>query len=187
MATIPTYPQGTTTSITLRSSAVDLTPIMGGPTQRISRFADRWILEVEMRKMRIDQAGPIVNSLLAGLSEPLTAPIVEGLDLSPWSDGAVSLAATGGTSLKITGGGAAKYVGQFFSIAKNGKRYLHRITSISEDNLSIFPALKTAVAVGDVLEFGAPKIQGFIDGNEQSWSVGLVAALGVSFKIVEAN
>jgi hypothetical protein len=122
------------------------------------------------------------------LSEKVLCPLKQdGFDLSPYSNGTVSAAVTGGTSLAHADGGAAKQVGQFFSIIKNGVRYLHLITAVAGQTLTFKPMLKVPLAGGEVLEFGAPKIEGFIDGTEHSWSIGRVANLGTRFTIVEAQ
>lgn len=188
MAIINSFPQGTVTRLTLKSSAVDLNPLMGGPSQRVSRLADRWVLEVEMRTMDARQAGPIANALLLGLSETVTVPVHQGVDTSDYVDPTVSVYKAAGTNLEMTGINQAPFVGQMFSIVKGGKRYLHRISAVtSNSNVTIFPALKTAIDVGDVLEFQNPKIEGFIEGNEQPLTIGLLANLGISFRIIEAN
>jgi hypothetical protein len=189
--TIPTIPAGTSTEITLRSSSTDLTPYLGGPTQRIARMGDRWLYKVECRPMKVVEAGAVIAALVSGLSEKVLCPIVQdGVDLSGYSNGAVVGAVTGGSTLTHSGGGATKYVGQFFSIVKSGVRYLHMVTGVSGSGNSVLtfrPMLKVPLAGGEVLEFGAPKIEGFVDGNEQTWTVGLVSNLGVTFQIVEAQ
>jgi hypothetical protein len=185
-AVLPTIPIGSQTSVTLKSSSVDQTPYLGGPVQRIMRLGDRWIYEVQCRPMQARQAGTFVGALLQGLSAKVLCPLkISGFDLSGYSDGTATSGA--GKSLVHAGGGAVKFVGQYFSLVKDGVRYLHMITSVSGQTLGFIPALKVPIAGGEVIEFGSPKIEGFLDGGEQSWTIGLVQNLGLSFRIVEAQ
>lgn len=186
--TIPSFPRSANTKITLKTSAVDLVPPHGGATQRVARLADRWVYEVELRPMRAAQAGPFIVPLIQGLAQKVIAIVVQnGVDLTPYSNGTVNGAVTGGSSLVHAGGGATKFVGQYFSIVKNGVRYLHMVTGVSGQTLNFLPPLKTSLAGGETLEFGAPKIEGFIDGDEHSWTIGLVAEVGMAFRIVEGQ
>lgn len=184
----PLFPQGSSTEISLISSSVDLKPYMGGPQQRYSRLGDRWRLKVEMRKMHAAQAGPILATLVQGVGSKLLVPVHQpGLDTSVWSDGQVAQAVSGGRVVKHNGGGAAKQVGQFVSIIVNGVRFLHQITLVSGQDLTLYPMLKKPLIGGEVMEFGLPKIEGFSSGNEQGWTIGLALSVGVSFEIVEAQ
>lgn len=185
--TIPTLPRYTTSKITLRSSAIDQTPYLGGPTKRIARKGDRWVYTVSCQPMRVDQAGPVTAALNAALTEKAVCVVRQaGQNLSAYSTGTVVGAANGKT-LVHSGGGAAKFVGQFFSVSKNGVHYLHQITAVSGSNLTFLPALKVALTGGEILDFGAPKIEGFVDGNEREFSIGFATNVGIEFAIVEAQ
>ena len=185
---LPSLPFGANTEIKLKSSAVDHTPFLGGPVQRISRLGDKWSVKIDCRKMYPSQSGPIITALLLGLSEKVLMTVPQpGIDTSQWADGQIFGAVAGGKTIVITGGGAAKQVGQFLSIVKNGVRYLHQVAAVAGNTLSIIPALKVSLDGGETVEFGAPKIEGFIAGNEQSWTVGLAENLGLSFEIGEAQ
>lgn len=182
----PQIPIGSQTSVTMKSSSVDQTPFLGGPMQRIKRLGDRWIYEVQCRPMQSRQAGAFVGALLQGLSDKVLCEIkISGYDLSAFADGTATSGA--GRSIVHAGGGGVKFRGQYFSLVKDGVRYLHMITSVTGQTLGFVPALKVPITGGEVLEFGAPKIEGFLEGGEQTWTVGLVQNLGVSFHIVEAQ
>lgn len=184
---IPTLPDPASVEITLNSSATTQNPYLGGPQQRISRMGDKWSVKVECRPMHIRQASVLNAVLLQGLSEKVLLEVREtGQNLTAYSDGAV-VGSAAGRSLTHSGGGAAKFAGQFFSVVKNGVRYLHKITGVSGQVLTFLPMLKVPLTGGEVLEFGAPKIEGFLSGNSQSWTVGLVANTGVTFIVEEAQ
>lgn len=183
---LPPIPIGSSTSVSLKSSSIDQTPPLGGPVQRVSRLGDRWTYEVQCRPMQARQAGPFVATLLQGLSSKVLCPLqISGFNLSSFSDGIATSGA--GKSLVHTGGGATKFAGQYFSLVKDGVRYLHMITGVTGDRLNFIPALKVAITGNEVLEFGEPKIEGFLEGGEQSWTIGLVQNLGLSFRINEAQ
>lgn len=184
---IPNFPKSAATLITCSTNAADLKPAHGGPTQRFVRMGDRWSYDVELRPMRGDQAGRMVTALVQGLTQTVIAPVVQnGFDLTPYSNGLVAGAVSGGMALSHTGGGATKKVGQFFSIVQNGKRYLHLITAVTGQSLTFLPALRNPLAGGETLEFGAPKLEGFIVGREQGWTVSLIGSVGAKFRVEES-
>jgi hypothetical protein len=186
--TLPTLPQGTSTEITLKSSAVDHTPYLGGPQQRLSRLGDRFAIKVDCRPMRASQAGVVIAALLEGLAQRVLYPVPQpGLDQGQWANGSVSGSHAGGRTLSFSGGGAEKVVGQYLSIVKNGTRYLHMITAAGGSTLTVIPALRTTLSGGETIEFGEPKIEGYLVGSEQSWVLGMVENVGLTFEIVEAN
>ena len=129
----PIIPHGSTTEIKINSSAVDQTPFLSGPVQRIARLGDKWSVRIDCRKMFAKQAGPVIAALIAGLSDHVIMRVPQpGIDTSVWSIGSIAAAAASGRQIRITGGGAAKVVGQLFSIERNGIHYLHQITAVTE-------------------------------------------------------
>ena len=184
--TLPTYPAGSTTNITYRSSAADQTPTFGGPTQRVARLGDRWVYSVSMRPMAFTQARVFLAALLQGISAKVLCPvIISGLNLSNQTD----VTATGGAgkTLIFSGSAANKSVGQYFSlVGADGVRYLHMVTAITGNTLSIIPALKRPILGGELMEFRAPKIEGFLEGMEQTFTLSMVAA-GVTFTVSESQ
>jgi hypothetical protein len=151
-------------------------------------MGDRWQIKIDCRPMDPVQAGPILSALAAGLNDKLLVRVPKyNLDVTKYSDGTVTSAVSGGRVINHTGGGAAKLVGQFCSIVIGGVRYLHQITAVSGQTLTILPSLKKPLVGGEVIEFGSPKIEGFISGTAQSWNLGLAMSVGVSFTVREAQ
>jgi len=184
---IPSNFAASSTEITLKSSATVHNPTLGGPSQRIARMGDRWSYKCDVAPMRSREAAPFVATLLQGLSDKVIVEVrQDGVDLSAYSNGTV-VGAASGRSLDHAGGGPAKFVGQFFSVIKNGVRYLHQVTGVSGARLTFLPMLKVALVGNETLEFGNPKLEGFLDGNSQSWTVGRVANLGLTFTVTEAQ
>lgn len=183
----PMIPHGSTTEIKINSSAVDQTPFLAGPVQRVARLGDKWSVRIECRKMFAKQAGPVIAALIGGLAELVIMTVPQpGIDTSAWTKGTIAAGVTGGRQITISGGGAAKIVGQLFSIERSGVHYLHQISAVAGNALTIQPALKTPLAGGETVDFANPKIMGFVAGNSASWTVGLAENVGLSFEIAEA-
>ncbi|QDK32669.1 hypothetical protein DM450_07710 [Sphingomonas sp. IC081] len=160
---------------------------MAGPVQRVSRLGDKWSISIECRKMFARQAGPVIAACIAGLAEHVIMRVPQpGVDTSKWSTGSIAAAVSSGRQITISGGGADKIVGQLISIEKNAIHYLHQITAVDGNKLTIQPALKAPLAGGEAVDFAAPKIMGFVSGNSASWTVGLAENVGLSFEISEA-
>jgi hypothetical protein len=136
--------------------------------------------------MHAAQSRPFVTAIRQGLSAKVLCPvIIAGIDLRGQTDCTAQSGA--GKSITVTGNTANKTVGQFFSLVANGVRYLHEVTAINGQTLSINPSLKVAITGSETLEFAAPKIEGFLDGNEQETTIGMVGNVGLSFRINEAQ
>ncbi len=196
MATIPSLPLGSQTNIRLKSNANILESSFGGPSQRNAKLGDRWTLEVVCRPMRAAQANPVITALLQGLSEKLIANVPQpGFEIGNPGNPTVSGAGQAGSSVTMTGFTPGYQIrnGQFFSIVANGVRYLHRARADVTANgtgaavVPMLPMLKVSPPAGSVCEFSQPKIEGFVDGNEQGWTIGMVANVGLTFKITEAQ
>ena len=83
--------------------------------------------------------------------------------------------------------------GQFFSVIHSGRRYVYMFTADATANGSgnlsaaIFPLLRTALSINDVIEIAQPKIEGLVmPGEEISWQIGLDNAREFSFSVLEA-
>lgn len=185
--TLPRLPDATSIEITLTTRATIQEPVMGGTDQRIARMGDRWSVKVDCQPMYARQAMAFIALLNQGLIERVVFEIRQpGIDLKAYSDGTVVGSAAGRT-LRHTGGGPAKFVGQFFSLIKDGVRYLHQINAVNGDTLTFSPMLKVPVTGGETLEFGAPKIEGYLEGNKQNWTTRFVGSTGLSFSIRESR
>lgn len=174
-----------------------LRPFSGGPTQRLNRLGMRFGVTVTLPPMRSDAEGLIVVSrLLQARSQELLldCPLVDG----SWpTAGAtkVKTAVSGGSSL-VMKGFAASYLageGRLFSLVTGGRRYLHMMaadgTADGSGDLtaSIWPPLRTAFAVNDVVEIDAPKMQGHVVDEQLAWEMALARRTSLSFTIHEAR
>jgi hypothetical protein len=167
---------------------------MGGPTQRIARLGDRWILRVTCRPMAYTQGIAFVSALMRGISEKVTY-VVPQPDFAIGSPGSPIVVSGSGSVIGASGftAGYSIKAGQYFSLVKNGVRYLHQVTTgavadgTGSATISIFPMLKVSLVAGNVLEFASPKIEGFLEGASQTWNVSLARTVGLTFVIREAQ
>lgn len=182
---IPSLPVAQTTFKYI-SSASDQKPTFGGPVQRVARIGDKWVYSVELKPLYALQARVLLSILLPGLSAKVLCPVVvEGVSLAGQTD--VTATTGAGKTLQFAGSAAGKTPGQYFSLVKNGVRYLHMVTGVTGQTLTILPALKVPITGGEVLEFAQPKIEGFLSGNEQEWVIKRTSATLISFTVEEAQ
>ncbi|HWU03176.1 MAG TPA: hypothetical protein VN222_10590 [Novosphingobium sp.] len=157
-----------------------LKPFMGGPVQTLIRLGTRWALDITMPIMRTEPAGRQWSAALCSgkLFGVLTRFRQDGLAIGLPGSPVVDDAGQTGMVLAMRGfrPGYTVRVGQFFSIATNGRRYLYmaRAAAIAgtdgKMSLPILPMLRVSPADGDSCEFAAPRIQGSLSGNEVSWT-----------------
>lgn len=172
------------------SSSVELKPYLGGNTQRISRLSDRFSYEVTCQPMHLVQAGKLVAALIQGLSEKVSCRVFQdGFPYDDYTDNQPlgAAAAAGANQLVLTNTGKPPLVGQFVSVRKSNVHYLHMITAVSGNTVTVAPNLKTSFSTTATAYLKTPRIEGFIDGNEQAWDIGMVSNLGVTFRVVEAQ
>lgn len=190
---LPNLSQHATSTLTLRTNAIDNKPQFGGPTQRVSRLGDRFKLDVVCRPLGYVQAMTVVATLIQGVSQKVLCPVQQpGLKIG--TPGNPVASSGSGTTLTVNQLSASYAIraGQMFSIVHGGKRYLHMVTAAATASaggvatLAITPMLRTAITPGDVCEFAAPQIEGFLAETTQSWSVGLASSVGLTFSVEES-
>lgn len=174
-----------------------LSPILGGPDQKLNRLGNRFFIDVTMPPMQNDSvAMDWIASLLQArrLGAVLNWPL---LDFSPGTTGSplVNGGSQIGTTLVMDGLAASYHVtkGQFFSIVASGRRYVHIFAASAtangsgQLNATIEPGLRLSPPDNSVIEIATPKIEGFLDGDEQSWTVSTARHIGLQFRISEAE
>ncbi|GLT01810.1 MAG: hypothetical protein AB7E60_15245 [Sphingobium sp.] len=196
--TLPADPAPNGATPFLRDFGGVLTPSLGGPELRINRVGTRFGLRVTMPPLLSDEAGRLfVARLLQARFDRLLMewPL---LDFDPGTPGAplISAAVSGGSVIGIKGLAAGYQVreGQFFSIVHGGRRYMHMFTAAATASgagviaaATIFPMLRSNLAVNDVLEIAKPMIEGnVLPGDELSWELDVARLVGLAFSVVEA-
>lgn len=189
------YPNGATPF--LRDFGGILTPFLGGPEQRLNRIGTRLGIKCTLPPLPSDTTGrTFVSALMRSKVDRLLMewPLL-GFDPGTPGSPLVKTAVSGGSAVALKGltVGYAVADGQFISFVRNSRRYLHMITGSGTANgsgdltIGIFPPLRVALSVNDVVEIAVPKIEGHVlPGDELSWEMALDHNIGLSFSVYEA-
>lgn len=177
------------------SFGVDQDPILGGPQSKVLRMGDRWAIDVETYPAEYAEHGmKYLSRLVRGLKETVRLAFPEP-GVKPRSYGAPVVASAGsaGTLLPVSGliPGDVIREGKFFSMIIGGQSYLYQVAvadvtvgSGGTAALQIEPMLRRQPPAGTALDF-EPKIEGFVQGNEQAWNTSRSKYLPFRFTIKE--
>jgi len=179
MIDLPTWPQpASATPIYLDKGGI--LPGGGGASdQRLNKLGDRWGLSVTMPPMESPKVGrQWVSRLVQAKREGgrISWPL-QGFDPGAPGDIRVNGIGQAGSTL-VVDGATPNYVareGQFFSIITNGARFVYMVKTetifndLGQANVPITPPLRFEHLDNDVCEFGAPIIEGFIQGDQWQW------------------
>lgn len=152
----------------------------GAASLRVDRAGNRWAITFNWpiipRELIDEYTSDLSRAKRKGLKQPIPLLNNQGLPGSPVVDGA----ATGSSETFAVRGFTANYAarkGFWLTIveAATGKAFLHRMAStvtadaLGDATLDVEPPLRAPFADGDTIEFSAPWIEGFIDGDEYGW------------------
>lgn len=194
---LPTNPSPNGMQPMLRDFGGTLVPFLGGPEQLIVRAGTRFGARVSLPPIRTDELGRIyIARLLRGRQSGVLMrwPLLE---FNPGSPGTplIASAVSSGSTIQLKGLTAGYTIkeGQYFSIIISGKRYLHMATGdvtasgTGTATVGIFPLLRKAVAVDNVVEIAQPMIEGFVSpGDELGWEIASNRFMGINFTIMES-
>lgn len=195
--TLPTFPSPNGMQVLLRDFGGTLTPFLGGPEQLLVRAGTRFGARVSIPPIRTDDLGRVyVARLLQGRRYGVLMrwPLLE---FNPGNPGTplIASAASSGSSISLKGLTAGYTIkeGQYFSIIIGGKRYLHMATAdvtasgTGTATVTIFPLLRKAVAIDNVVELAQPMIEGFVSpGDELGWEIASNRFMNINFTIMES-
>lgn len=195
MITLPQCPPIRNATMRLISYATDQTPTLGGPQTRILRMGDRWAGEfTTYPALYADEGRVYLSRLVRGMSDTVLIGVIEpGMRAGDYGTPLIASGGAAGQSIQVKGLGAGRVVpeGKFLSIVTSGQRFLYQTTSqVTADGagnatLAIYPMLRRQPAVNDVVELSAPKMEGYVQGNEVQWSVTKSKRIGFVFQIQE--
>lgn len=183
-------------TIFLREFSAVLTPFLGGPEQLIDRPGTRFGVRLQLPSKRTETEAMIIQSrLLQARKQRLIMPFPQpGFDTGNPGAPVLANAVLAGTVLPLTGLAPGYVVaeGQFFSIIRAGRRYLHMFrtsgTAAANGSLiaNIFPMLRVQLSAGDVVEIAQPMIEGLVSpGDELNWQISVSRLAAFSFTISE--
>ena len=176
--------------------------LAGGEDMRIDRLGDRFGLSVTMPPMRWSTYQGVAAAriwsvrLLQGLSQGVVFPFPQPNFTPPGNPSTVAVAAVSAASqVSVQNNGPAVTLleGQFVSHirAATGRRYLYQVradTVLPANGAAIvplWPRIRGPMAVGDVLDFKTPRIEGLVTGDKSSWSLEATRLVGVQFMVQE--
>lgn len=194
---LPALPRGTRVEPRLIDPGAMLKPPLGGATQFVGRLGGRFALDVVLPKLSQDCARAWIARRIRSrnlgdtlrltwpqppLAQAVGAPVVSG-------------AGQTGSALICSGvtPGLTILEATFFSFSAGGRNYLHTTTSNATANgsgviaLPVGPMLRASPANGAAVEFAAPKIEGFVEGEEISWTLDRLRFFGVAFTLEEVE
>ena len=194
---LPTSPSPNGMQVMLRDFGGTMTPFLGGPEQLIVRAGTRFGARISIPPVRTDDLGRVyISRLLQGRLNGVLMrwPLLE---FNPGTPGSPKIAAavSNGSTIQLKGLTASYQIkeGQYFSIIIGGKRYMHMATenvtatSGGTATINIFPLLRKAVSIDDVVEIAQPMIEGFISpGDELSWEIASNRFMNINFTIMES-
>lgn len=196
LITLPTKPSPNGMQPFLRDFGGTLTPFLGGPEQLIVRQGTRFGARFSLPPLRTNELGRIyIARLLQGRVNGVLIkwPLLE---FSPGDPGTplINTAVAAGTSISIKGLTAGYTIkeGQYFSIISGGRRYLHMATADvtavgGVATVNIFPMLRKALSVNDVVELAQPMLQGLVSpGDELAWEIASNRFMNIQFTISES-
>ena len=194
---LPTFPSPNGMQVMLRDFGGVLTPFLGGPEQILVRAGTRFGVRVTIPPLRTDDLGRVyVARLLQGRTNGVLMKW-PNLEFDPGTPGTplVATHTASGSSIALKGltPGYIIKEGQYFSIIIGGKRYLHMATAnvtasgTGTATVNIFPLLRKAAAVDNVVELAQPMIEGFVSpGDELGWQIASNRFMDISFTIMES-
>lgn len=194
MATlIPALPRGRY-DFEFVSNFTDQSPPLGGETQRISKLGDRFSVSTECT-LRGDQGVAVIALLNANRGARVRLPIPQSIAVGSPGSPLVDGSHAGGTSLDIKGLAAGYPLrgGQFISIVKSGRRYLHQVVQpVTADgsgdaSVAIVPMLRVSLAGNEVIEIDDVTVEGFLDGPKTEWSKLSMDLITVKITVREAE
>mgnify|MGYP003387283616 CR=1 FL=1 len=172
------------------------TPALGGEVQRIDRMGNRFRAQFSFPPMpSLDIGRVFVSRLIRGKTEGIRLPWPL-LSFDPGAPGVIVVNGAGqsGRSLTVRSGNPHYVIreGQFFSVVKSGRHYLHVadaqviLDASGAGTVPLSPMLRVPFPDGAVCHFAKPMIEGYVQGAEWAWQMALDHNFGISFAVEEA-
>jgi hypothetical protein len=195
MIELPDSPAPNGIQIALRDFGVTLRPPTGGAADRLNRKGNRHRASVTFPPMQPAVARVFIARLkrakTQGLRIALPLLVPQGSPGAPVVNGA----GQAGTTLNVRGlqPGYIAREGYWLSIVDaTGRHYLHSLCTtvrVGDAGTAAFvldPELRWPFADGAAIHLARPMIEGFVEGDEWSWTIPLHRLVSVEFPIEEA-
>lgn len=184
---------------TLIDNGSELTPFLGGVSQRLDRGGSRHSVKVTFPPMAIEPAGRqwIARLVRAKQEGGIVALPQVNFDVGAPGSPTVAAATAGGRSLPITGGtpGYAIREGQALTLTSGGRGYLYLsvaqtiLDATGAGTITLDVPLRVAAAAGDGVNLVRPTIEGWVTGDDGDtgfgWTVADNRTVTLAFTVTE--
>ena len=167
---------------------------LGGPDQRLDRMGSRWALDVTTKPLKGEDARIWISRLIRGKREKASIKFSEpGVRYVGLNHTIAAAAAVNAEVISLNANAAVPPFpeGKFISIVTGGVRCLYQVTADAAYAgtflVGIQPPLRAAVAIGTPYEINPAMIEGYVDGDEFSWTIDNARIYGLRFSIREAQ
>lgn len=170
---LPALPRDASYSLRpVKGATSVLRPAFGGPRLPLARKGDHWAIDIEVGGLDLECGSALIADLVRASGETVSVALPKmGSDPALAVDQAVYGAGQAGSLLTIDGlpVGYTVRKGRFFSLVTAQRRYVYIVTApvVADGNgratLAIWPMLRAQPADNDLVEFRAPRLEGFID------------------------
>lgn len=157
------------------------------------RMGDRWAMDVSVPAVDAASCGPgLMADLVRGKKEAVRIPVPEHLPVAGYGASPTVNGSASGTSLPVKGltPGVVIRKGKWLNHVYGGQRFLYQTASEAAADgsgnatLNLTQMLRRPGVDGHQIILSAPVIEGLIPPG-QSWSMGSLPAIGVSFSVEE--
>lgn len=196
---LPDYPGPNEAVPEMRVFGGVITPPKGGASQNLRRLGSRYAMRITLPRMKPEPHGRLWASALSEAMEAGEAVEIAfpqpGLEIGNPGAAAINGAGQSGSVLNLKGmtPGYTIRKGQFFHFSHNGRKFLHSaneakvVSGTGIVQLPIKPMLRVSPGDSVICEFVEPMIEGFLEGNRQSWTQQRARTVGLSFTIFEVE
>jgi hypothetical protein len=173
----------------------ELEPPLGGVTQRIDRLGSRHAISVTVPPKSIEPDGRVWISRIKRAKREggrIAFPQVEFAVGTPGVPQVASNVAAGSViPLKGLTAGYEIREGQWLSVIHVGRSYLYSVdTGVTASggglaSVTVTPMLRSQLSMNDVVNLAEPVLEGWLSGDEFSWTLEEARTVGLQFSVTE--
>jgi hypothetical protein len=171
---------------------------LGGPDQRLDRLGSKWGAAFSTRPMKAEEARVWISRLTRGRSDPAQIKfpqpgIINEIGHNGSLNGAVAANSISiNVNIHSANNGKKVKEGQFIALIRGGQRYIYQVSADSIVSaglvgLTLWPPIRTAMSNVDVVEFLNPLMEGYVKGDQTTWTIDNAKIFGLSFEIEEVQ
>jgi len=173
----------------------ELAGVLGGVTIRLDRLGSRHAIAANAPPKVVEPEGRLWTSRLKRAKQQggRVAFPQPGLLIGDPGTPQVAANVAAGSSIPLTGltSGYVIREGQWLSVTHNGRSYLYsadaQVTANGSGSatVAITPLLRSQLSAGDVVNLAAPILEGWLSGDEFSWTIEAAHTVGLQFTVTE--